>query len=157
MRPRQGRQRLVIRWQVAVATGFFIVATMFIRGTIRLAHHDSGVELDSFAVATVNFQNGSLDEARIRRAIDRALEATRQDQSIESASASTGLPFGQMPALQVSIANLEAPERRSPSPIVALATTPGFFRTLGISIVRGRGSWIPAARQSNHKFASAYA
>ena len=31
IRPRVGRQRMVIRWQVAIAAGFFIIATMFIR------------------------------------------------------------------------------------------------------------------------------
>jgi putative ABC transport system permease protein len=51
IRPRVGRQRIIIRWQVAVAAGFFIVATMFIRATFEQARHDAGVEIDRIAVA----------------------------------------------------------------------------------------------------------
>ena len=77
IRPRLRRQRMVIRWQVAVAAGFFIVATMFIRGTIQLARHDTGVDIDRLAVAALNFQNGSWDEGRIRRTIDRVMAEAR--------------------------------------------------------------------------------
>ncbi len=52
---------MVIRWQVAIAAGFFILATMFIRGTLDLAAHDSGVDLDRIAVATLNFDNGGVE------------------------------------------------------------------------------------------------
>jgi hypothetical protein len=41
--PRTGRQQVLLRWQVAIATGFFVVATMFIRFTIEEARHDTGV------------------------------------------------------------------------------------------------------------------
>ena len=74
IRPRVGRQRMVIRWQVAIAAGFFIIATMFIRQTLNLAAHDSGVELDRIAVASLNFDNGVWNDDRIGRAIDRVLE-----------------------------------------------------------------------------------
>ncbi len=97
IRPRVGRQRMVIRWQVAIAAGFFIISTMFIRGTLNLAAHDSGVDLDRIAVAALNFDNGVWNEDRIRRAIDRVIEEGRAEPAIEAVSASTGLPFG-MPA-----------------------------------------------------------
>jgi len=139
IRPRVRRQRMVIRWQVAIAAGFFIVATMFIRGTLNLAAHDSGVELDRFAVATLNFDNGVWDEARIRRAVDRVIEEGGKDPAIEAVSASTGLPFGVPPALQVSIAAADFPDGLNLPPSLAVAATPALFKTLGVAIVRGRG------------------
>ena len=129
---------MVIRWQVAVAAGFFIVATMFIRGTIQLARHDTGVDIDRLAVAALNFQNGSWDEGRIRRTIDRVMAEARKDQAVDTISASTGLPFGVWPSMEVSIARPEAVQDLARPPVAGLAVTPSLFRTLGIPIVRGR-------------------
>ena len=138
VRPRVGRQRMVIRWQVAIAAGFFIVATMFIRNTFNLAAHDSGVELDRFAVATLNFDNGVWDDARIRRAVNRVLEEGAKDQALQAMSASTGLPFGVPSALQVAMALPDHPDQLNVQAPLAVAVTPGFFTTLGIPVVSGR-------------------
>jgi putative ABC transport system permease protein len=140
VRPRVGRQRTVIRWQVAIAAGFFIVATMFIRATIQQARHDSGVELDRLAVATLNFQSGVWDEGRIRRTLDRVIEEARQEPNLESVSASTGLPFGVAPALRLAIAppGDDVVGALARNRFAAIATTPAFFRTMGIAIIHGR-------------------
>ena len=138
IRPRVGRQRMVIRWQVAIAAGFFIVATMFIRGTINLARHDSGVELDRLAIARLNFDNGVWDEHRIRRAIDRVIEEGRADRTIEAVAASTGLPFGVPPMMHVAVASPDHLENLDLPPTLTVATTPALFQALGVAIVRGR-------------------
>ena len=107
---------MVIRWQVAIAAGFFIVATMFIRSTIAQSRHDPGIDMDRVAVAVLNFDNGAWDEARIRRTIDRVFEEARQQQAIETVAASTGLPFG-IPALQIVVTTetTEEAAKRPPS------------------------------------------
>lgn len=137
IRPRVARQRMVIRWQVAIAAGFFIVATMFIRSTINMARHDPGIEMDRLAVAVLNFDNGVWNERRIRRAIDRVIEEGRNTQGIENVAASAGLPFG-VPATQVTIGIPEDLDSVKRNPSVAVAATPALFQTLGIDIVRGR-------------------
>jgi predicted permease len=145
VRPRVGRQRMVIRWQVAIAAGFFIVATMFIRGTLNLAAHDSGVELDRVAIATLNFDNGVWDQTRVRRAIERVLEEGAKDPVVQSISASTGLPFGVPPVAPIAITAAENPDGLTLPPQFAVAATPTFFTTLGISLISGRsftdGDW----------------
>ena len=138
IRPRVGRQRMVIRWQVAIAAGFFIIATMFIRQTLNLAAHDSGVELDRIAVASLNFDNGLWNDDRIGRAIDRVLEEGRADTALEAVSASTGLPFGVPPKLQLAVAMPDDLEALTRPALPAVAATPGFFKALGIAMVRGR-------------------
>ena len=138
IRPRVARQRMVIRWQVAIAAGFFIIATMFIRETINLANHDSGVDLDRLAIATLNFDNGVWDEDRIRRAIDRVIEEGRADPAIEAVAASTGLPFGVPPVMQVAVASPDHLESLNLPPTLSVATTPALFQALGVPIVRGR-------------------
>jgi predicted permease len=138
VRPRLKRQRMVIRWQVAIAAGFFIVATMFVRETIAQAAHETGVDIDRVAVATLNFDNGAWDETRIRRAIDRVFEEARQQQGIEVMAASTGLPFG-VPALQIGVTTETAVEAAKRPAFIGVAATPSLFNALGVAIVRGRG------------------
>jgi putative ABC transport system permease protein len=137
IRPRVRRQRMVIRWQVAIAAGFFIVATMFIRDTLSQSRHDPGIDMDRVAVAVLNFDNGVWDEARIRRAVDRIIEHGGRSASIEQLAASTGLPFG-APAMQVNVSTEADPTMLSRDPITAVAATSSLFTTLGIDIVRGR-------------------
>ena len=137
IRPRVSRQRMVIRWQVAIAAGFFIVATLFIRATLSQARHDPGIDMDRLAVAVLNFDSGVWDENRIRRAVDRILEEARGNQAIESIAASTGLPFG-VPALTVNVRADDAPAVIKPTPLTAVAATPSLLATLGVEIVRGR-------------------
>ena len=141
VRPRVGRQRLIIRWQVAVATGFFIVATMFIRYTVEQAQHDSGVDTDRIAIATLDFQGQSWTESRTRQTIERVLQEAGKEPSIAAVTASTGLPFGIAPVLQVSMSRpgSDVTEATSPSAVLGIAATPPVFRVLGIPILQGRG------------------
>jgi predicted permease len=137
IRPRVARQRMVIRWQVAIAAGFFIVATMFIRATLNQARHDPGINMDRLAVAVLSFEGSLWDEGRIRSAVDRVLDEAKASPEIETAAASTGLPFG-VPALQVNVAVPDGSDAARRTAIAAVAATPSLFRTLGVDIVRGR-------------------
>ena len=99
--PRRRRQRALLRWQVAIAAGFFIIATMFVKYSIAEARHDSGVDLDRIGVAVLNLDGPEWSEARARRTLDRLLGELRGHPSIESASLTGGLPFGVSSALRV--------------------------------------------------------
>ena len=141
VRPRVQRQRTIIRWQVAVATGFFIVATMFIRFTIEQARHQSGVDTDQIAIASLAPPPPAWTDDRMRRSIERVLQETATDTAVAAVAASTGLPFGIPSALQPSIGRPgsaldAAPEQAG---VAGIAATPSLFRVLGIPIVQGRG------------------
>jgi predicted permease len=77
--PRARRQRALLRCQVAISAGFFIIATMFVKYTIEEARHDTGVELDRMGVAVLNFQTQPREEAQVRRALDRVIGESRSD------------------------------------------------------------------------------
>ena len=107
---------MVIRWQVAIAAGFFIVATMFIRGTLKLAAHDSGVEIDRVAVATLNFDNGVWDEARVRRVLEYYENQTEGEAVTEQTKAARGhtlmdVPHALVPIVRHLITELERDRR----------------------------------------------
>ena len=139
-RSRTRRQRMVVRWQVAVSTGFFIVATMFVRSTLEQARHGTGIDIDRLAVAGLGLYGPMWDEARVRRTIDRVLAEARGATDVESIAVATGLPFG-MPAMRVSLGKpgevIVANSFRSGA--TGIAATPSIFATLGVSILRGRG------------------
>jgi putative ABC transport system permease protein len=140
--PQHGRrQRLLLRWQVAIAAGFFIIATMFVKYSIAEARHDSGIDLDRIGVAVLNFDTPEWNEPRARRMFDRVLDELGRDPSVEAASLSTGLPFGVPSTLRLSISPLEqtSAARMDPEVMTAIAGAPSMFRTLGVEILRGRG------------------
>lgn len=134
------RQQRLLRWQVAVSAGFFIVATMFVKFTVEEARHHSGVDLDRLAVASVDLQTQAWDDARVRRAIDRVMEEARANPAVDSVSASTTLPFGGPRLMRLTLSLPDTPARRDGDdrPSAALAATPSLFRTLGIPMVKGR-------------------
>ena len=139
-KPRARRQRLLLRWQVAISAGFFIMATMFVRYTIAEARHDPGVEMDRLGVAVLNINTQEWDEARVRRTLDRVLEAGQQDSSVAAISVSTGLPFGtRLMPLTFSMPDRPIAEGNVRPAALGIAATPGLFRTLGVEIQRGRG------------------
>ena len=66
------------------------------------------------------------------------LEEGRANTALEAVSASTGLPFGVPPKLQLAVAMPDDLEALTRPPLPAAAATPGFFKALGIAMVRGR-------------------
>jgi putative ABC transport system permease protein len=137
---RAGRQRTLLRWQVAVSASFFIVATMFVRYTVAEARHESGVEMDGLAVAVLNVRTPEWDEQRTRRVIDRVIDDTRNVPSITSVAASTGLPFGLPSMTRFALQVPGGPAGELQTHVASgIAATPSIFQTLGVPILRGRG------------------
>ena len=138
--PKAKRQRSLVRWQVAISTGFFILAALCVRYTIAEARHDSGVELDRLSLATMNFWRQQWNDERASRVVDRLLGELKKDPLVESAAISTGVPFGSSGTQSFSFSTTDKPIteggtfRWGPG----IAATPHVFRTLGIPIVRGR-------------------
>ncbi len=138
---RSGRQQALIRWQVAISAGFFVIATMFVKFTIAEARHESGLDMDRLGVAMLNFENEQWDEARIARALDRVLEEGQHDRAIEALSVATGMPLGVPAATRVvlSMAQSGGVEAHDQYWATGIGATPAIFKTLGVPILRGRG------------------
>ena len=139
--PQRGRrQRLLLRWQVAIAAGFFIIATMFVKYSIAEARHDSGIDLDRIGVAVLNFDQPKWN-GLAHGASSTGYSTSCGPAVSETASLSSGLPFGVPSTLRLSISPLEqtSAARMDPQVVTAIAGAPSMFRTLGVEILRGRG------------------
>jgi putative ABC transport system permease protein len=139
--PQAKRQRRLVRWQVAISTGFFVLATLSVNYIAAEARHDSGVDLDRVALATMNFWTQQWDDSRARRALARVLEGLEQDPQVQSAAVTTGVPFGASNTARFTIAATDRSitDRTAARQALVVAATPRIFQTLGVSIVRGRG------------------
>lgn len=139
--PQGKRQRRLVRWQVAICTSFFILATLSEKYILAEARHDSGVELDHIALATMNFWAQQWDDERAARALGRVLEELEKDPQVQSAAVATGVPFGASNAPRFTIATTDRPitERGAAHYALGVAATPRIFQTLGVPILRGRG------------------
>ena len=91
-------------------------------------------------MAVLNIQTQNWDEPRVRRTLERVLEETRRDPAIATASVSTGLPFD-TPTMRVTLTLPDRAVGHNADSLVAsgIAATPSIFRTLGVSVIRGRG------------------
>ena len=134
--PNDRRHRLLVRWQVAVSAAFFILAVTTINTVFATLRHDSGIDLQRLVIAQLNFYAQQWDEARSRRVLDRVLSEARRAPGVASVDASTGMPFGtDGPFVELSTVN----RMNGNAPVGRLvASTPGFFRTSGVRIIRGR-------------------
>ena len=139
--PRGRRHRALVRWQVAISTGFFIIASMCVKYAVAEARHDSGVDLNRLAIATMNFWAQQWDEARARQTLARVRQEIEKDPSIETAAISTGVPFGASSTQALTLSTTDKPitEEGQFEWGIGIAATPRFFQAMGIRLVRGRG------------------
>lgn len=139
--PKARRQRILLRWQVAISAGFFIIATLCVRYLASEARHDSGVDLDRIAIASVDFHLQRIDEQRARDTARRILDSLRQEPGIQAAAVSSGLPFGSsmMPWLAMSTTDKTLGSDDTSEGATLIVATPDIFRAAGISILSGRG------------------
>jgi putative ABC transport system permease protein len=137
--PKERRHRLLVRWQVAVSTAFFILAAITIQSVFAELRHESGVDLQRLVIAQVDFDAQQWDEARARRVLARVLAEARGATELASVDLSTGMPFGTSPPF-VELSRPDRPSAPGSAPSgVLVAATLGFLDTIGVPIVRGRG------------------
>lgn len=138
--PKARRQRTLIRWQVAISAGFFIIASMCVRYIAAEAQHDPGVELDGMGVAVVNFYAQGWDEARATRAIDQIVRHGAESPQVDAIAVSTGLPFGTTITPRTFLSPTDKPiiDRGEYAGAEGVAATPAYFQATGTRILRGR-------------------
>ena len=96
--------------------------------------HDSGLDLDRLALVQVDFGMQQYPPARARQIVEVVLDQMSRLRNVEAVSAASGLPVG----LFTPGGSISEFDGRARARVELVASTPGIFQTLGVSILRGR-------------------
>ena len=133
--PRWRGRRLLITMQVTVSLVLLAIASVCVQQVRQDSRHDSGVDLERLALVNVDFGQQGYSQDRARRVVDSVLVQAAREATVEAVAASSGLPAG-VPTPGGSVKAADGPG--GVSRVELVASTPGIFRVLGVSIVRGR-------------------
>lgn len=131
-------QRALIALQVTGSAALLTLTVSVIDATTR-SLPDPGVDLDRLGLASVDLVLTPRDEAQQLTLRDGVLAALARTPGIESATVSDTLPFGQMSDQAALHASDETLTSGKGLHTYAIQTTEGFWSTLGIPLVAGRG------------------
>jgi predicted permease len=125
--PRWRGRRFLISMQVMVSVLLVSVAALALAQLRSEGRPDTGMDLEHLALVQVDFATQKYEPGRARQIVAAVLGQMANRPGVIAVSASSGLPIGLgTPGVQVgTFAEL-------------LASTPGIFRTLGVTITHGR-------------------
>jgi predicted permease len=136
---RVGRYQILLRWQVAISTAFFIIAVVTVHFVVADVRHDPGLRLDGLVVAQLDLRMHGGDAERSRAVLSRIVDETRRRRATTSVAVSTGMPFGTFgPQVQLSRTDLPASQAATIRSAKLVAVTSDFFSAVGLAVVRGR-------------------
>jgi len=134
-----GRLRTVlVVSEVAIAVVLLVGGGLVVRGFVRLMNVDPGFRPSNVLTLRVALPEAAYSTEDRRRAfVDEALPRIRALAGVERAAIVTSLPLAGGTGYGISIEG--APPRPGRVPVADFAaTSPGYFETLGIRLVRGR-------------------
>jgi len=130
--------------QLALSLALLVVSGLFVRGATAGASADPGFNIAPLVLAQIDPRLGGYDEVRGKEARRVTLDRLRATPGIAHAAAASVLPFGDFTigaAVQREGRRLknEDPEARGKlEHVLTYTVTSDYFRTLGVSMVRGR-------------------
>jgi predicted permease len=134
--PSRRTQRSMLVAQMAGSTVLLIGAVLLARTFIELRREPLGFTSDDITVAEVVLPTVPFDSGHARHAFFRALEQQFLSQpGVRAVAAATTPPLVEGPPATVGITAVES----SPPRISAQAVTAGYFDTLDIPLIAGRG------------------
>jgi len=135
------RRGLVVA-ELALAIVLVMGAALLLRTVYNLTRIDGGINPSRLVTFSVNLPNRMFPQPESMRQLYRSfLDALRAVPGVEAATAMTGLPANRSgPPHKTRVANAQVP---SPAPFETVDyyqhVMSGYFETMGIPIVRGRG------------------
>jgi len=130
--PRWRGRRVLISMQVMVSVLLVSVAALCVTQLRSQTRPDTGMDLEHVALAQVDFATQRYEPARTRQVVGAVLEQLAHRPGVVGVAASSGLPIGVgTPGATVGAGTLSQSAE-------LLSSTPGIFRTLGVTTVQGR-------------------
>jgi predicted permease len=137
---RRGRrsQSALVVMQVALSMGLVTGAALLVRTLDRLRSTDLGFDPRGVVVVQVSPEMGRVSRAEATRYFDRAIARAASLPGVDAAAVAHVMPldFGGS-RMTVDVAGY-TPSRDEDMELNFLRVTPGYFKTLGLSLVQGR-------------------
>ena len=118
--------------QLAVSLALVAAGGLFVRGALNISLIDPGFSLDRQLLVNVDAGLAGYDEARGRATYRTVLDRLRALQGVEQASMASTVPFGDITEEH----KLQAGDKTADA--IFLIVGADYFRTLGLSMLRGR-------------------
>ena len=125
--------------QAAMSVVLLVGAGLFVRSLGNIQDLDHGFDEDGLLFANVSVTRGSMTDEEESGLGWRMLERVQALPGIERAALTSAMPFWSFQSFSVRIEGLDSlPTLPSGSPLAQLVS-PGYFETMGMDVVRGRG------------------
>ena len=131
-----GARSVLLGTQSALALVLLAGAGLFVRSLENVAQLPFGVDVNRVLIAQMNAGSVGLAPVESRRLFLAFADRARAVPGISDAAVSLGLPFGLSWSTSIQVPGKPAPGLRQEP--VQYAVTPGYFHTLGISLLEGR-------------------
>jgi len=132
--PRWRGRRALIATQATVSLLLLAIASLCVTQVRQDTRNDSGLDLEHLAVVEVDFGLQRYEPERVRQIVDAVLDQVGRQPNVEAVAASSGLPVG----VYTPGGFVRTPDEATGAYVDLLASTPGIFHALGVSIARGR-------------------
>lgn len=131
--------RILVAGQIALSLALVVLATLFGRTLRNFSAIDPGFDQHQVIEARIDVRAAGYSDERVAALNDRLLEAVRAVPRVRAASISvTGVATGHMRTSGVEMpGEVHGPEWDSS--VQENTVTPGFFETVGLPLLRGRG------------------
>jgi putative ABC transport system permease protein len=147
--------QILVTIQMAFCIGTWILAGMIVSSVTSLMRENLGYDPSHLTVVsmgpasgTITFTAGSSDTFPTRSAIGSLIEQLTAIPGVQSVSFADSVPFGS-PMATLEIQRLDGASA-TPRTVAYAAGSPGYFRTMGSRLLRGRDfSWDDSAASEN--------
>jgi predicted permease len=131
-----GARSVLLATQAGLAVVLLAGAGLFVRSLKNVEGLSFGIDVDRVLIADMKSGSVGLNADQSRRLFLTFADRVRGVPGVTDAAVSLGLPFGLSWSVSITVPGKSRPGlRREP---VQYAVTPGYFHTLGISLLEGR-------------------
>ena len=134
---RFGLRAWLVIGQVAMSLTLMMAGGLFARGAIEASAGDPGYRYDRLLLASVDPSLAGIDEAHARDLVRAALARIRALPGVEAAGTSSQVPFGESHEGR-TVAPAGHTDARDARNATYTAISAGYFKTLGLPVLRGR-------------------
>ncbi len=134
---RRARSRLVAL-QMALSMVLLVAAGLYVRSAIAAMRFDPGYDVGRGAMASVDLRMHKIEEPYGRRLFARLLEAAMTAPGVQSAALTTAVPATRSTSSAYLVPEELAGLRTGGVFAFGSSVSPGFFTTLGITLLDGR-------------------